>query len=263
MMMRDDRLPRQHSEIDAAISQEIENIYNISDAAWAFLAASVEIGTFELRDACCKGTLTAAGYVGMHLRHARRGVWSLLPGDRKANVLAFRAGPKPANESQTLFKVWTLMQLQEVDLVLEGLEFLSKAHNVASGLMRAHRAYGSATLQSRSQLIQFQPLVSQAPLEKRLAEKQQQLARVDAKQPAKFTGRQLYERELTCEAQEQRLRGKQVPDDIHIEIMARHGARWAALSGNRKREYEEKAVDERGASIASNAGRRLRLSKDI
>ena len=158
-------------------------------------------------------------------------------------------------------------------LGLRRLELLSKAswttlneevaHNVASGLMRAHRAYGSATLQSRSQLIQFQPLVSQAPLEKRLAEKQQQLARVDAKQPAKFTGRQLYVRELNCEAQEQRLRGKQVPDDIHIEILARHGARWAALSGNRKREYEEKAVDERGASIASNAGKRLRLSTDI
>jgi hypothetical protein len=142
MMMKEDRLPRQLPEIDAAMSDELAKVQHLTDATWAFFAAFVEMDTFELRDACCKGSLTAAGCIGMHLRHARRGVWALLQGDRKANALDFSAGPKAASENQTLFEIWTLLQLREIDLALDGLELIS-------------REYGSATLQSRSQLVQL------------------------------------------------------------------------------------------------------------
>jgi hypothetical protein len=273
MMMKDDRLPLQLPKVDAAMVKSLEQIQAISDDARAFFGHVVAMDACELRDSCCKGALAAAGYVGMHLRHARRKVWALLQGDRNANLFAFAAGPQPDNESSTLFRIWTLMQQGEVDICLQGLELLAlaswttlneeEAHAVASGLMRGHRQYGSPMLQSRSQVIQFQPLLSVDPLEARLARLSGQILRVDTRNPNYFTGRQLFVRELNFEVQEQRLSGRTLGSHIHETILARHGSRWAGMTENQRRSYDERAVDARVETVTANAAKRVVLTSEV
>ena len=74
--------------------------------------------------------------------------------------------------------------------------------------------------------MQFRELVSCDPLKKRLAARQQQVARVKARQPQTNTGRQVYVKELNATAGSMRIEGKRVPDGMHKQILTKHGARW-------------------------------------
>ena len=144
------------------------------------------------------------------------------------------------------------MQLHGFEgLCLDGLRLLGQAswttlgeesgHRVASGLHRLHNQYGTATLQSRTMLCQFAALLTSSPEARRLAAMQRRLARCDAVQLQRFTGRQLYLRELNEEAARQRATARDIPADISVQIMRRHGARWQALQPHRRVEYETRA----------------------
>jgi len=56
------------------------------------------------------------------MAEARRGVWRLLQGDRRANLLAILEQPAPPESDEVLFKIHTLLRLGfPVEVCLDGV----------------------------------------------------------------------------------------------------------------------------------------------
>ena len=160
MIMEDDRLPLQLPALDKVLSDELQAIHDITANAWDALAKIVDCEPGTLRDRCCQGSLTSVAYINYRLRIARKDVWKLIQGDRRANVLEFAVGPQPKQRDSVLFKIHELVRLGEIETVLDGLELLSKAswttlpeeqqNRIHSGLMKVHKTMEAPLLQSRA-----------------------------------------------------------------------------------------------------------------
>ena len=156
-------------------------------------------------------------------------------GDRRDNLRRLTAGPKP-HVGSVLWKMYEMLRLNMgEELVMEGLELVSRCawstiveeqgHRAASGLARLHQAYGTATLQCRSFLWQVGPLFCECKVANKIKLKNNNWGGLCRKNAPRLIGRQLCVRQLNQEAQRQRSMGRNKSPTIHKDIMARHGPR--------------------------------------
>ena len=143
--------------------------------------------------------------------------------------------------------------------ILQGLELLldcpwstgsaEQQHASATMVRRQHPEYGLESVRIRACVHSLRLLLpSKTNEEKQLAKQVSVLARLEAKQPSRLTGRHLYVRELIQLAQSWRSSGvKSVPPDISATIIKRHGVRWKALPASRRAIYESQAALARSA----------------
>jgi hypothetical protein len=255
MMMNDDRLPMQIDSIDEELADELGHISHLPNRVWQELASVFGLTWHQLRSDCMAASLTAAGYIQSKLRQARKGVWQLLRGDRRQNILDLAKTTSPPDD-EVMFKIWELMRLGfGINLCLEGLAALSKVswttlsveqgHASASGLMKMHREYGRATLMARSMIMQFQPLLRELPEERRLREAEKQYDTLGRKQPQRINGRHLFIKELNMMASQYKSQGKQVPKDVSRQIIKNHGKRWALQEPSVQSDYHRRAEETR------------------
>ena len=102
------------------------------------------------------GSLAAAGYIHMHLRTARRGIWKLLQGDWNENRRVLAAGPPP-DKSDSLYKPYEILRTGLGDhYVIDGFKLLWKVswttlpeehgHVKSTNMAASHKGYGAETL---------------------------------------------------------------------------------------------------------------------
>lgn len=273
LILGDDRLPLMLPEIDAVINAELRKIVDVMDDVWGFLANAVSDELTQLRDQCFISALACAGYTNMHLRHARRGVWALLQGDRQDNLRRLLEGPAPSG-SGTLFKIYELLRIDgAVSECLDGLEMLSRAswatldeesgHRITSALAQAHREYGAGTLQARAQVCSFNVMISMDAKAKKLAVLRLRFNALSKRNVKYFTGRQLFLRELNEEVARQKVIGRYTAPGAAGTIMSRHGARWHALASNVRVDFEQRAKEEQGSLLAELEQKRTALRRKI
>ena len=251
IIMKDDRLPLQLDAIDESIRTEVCLIGRISDGAWEVLGVSFELDWQDLREDTFIGSMACAGYMHMHLRHARRGIWALLRGDRVENLRRLAAGPPPKGTG-SLFKAYEMMRLDQAEgECLAALALAEQSswstlneesgHRVSSGLIQAHREYGTSALQARVNLTALNALLMDDKEEKLLERLRQRAERLGTRQPQQFTGRQLFLRELHVEKEAMALKGRILSPAINDDIMSRHGKRWAVMDSERRIDFERRA----------------------
>ena len=110
LIFKDDRIPRQIGAITLAIRTQIRNVDHLSDAVWIRLGGICDKEWKALRSMTISASIAAAGFIHMHLRRARRGIWAYLQGDRTENLRKLAAGPAPVL-CDNVFKMYELMRL--------------------------------------------------------------------------------------------------------------------------------------------------------
>ena len=209
----------------------------------------------SLRSQCVSAAWVSIGYIESFLREARGGVWALLRGDRQRNLEALANSAAPT-ENENLFKIYELMRIGfNTKTILQGLDALDQiswtalgveqGHASASGVMKLHREYGVATLMARSMVSQFRPLLAASPEERKLRAAMRSDEVLGKKQLKRFTGRQLYLKELVELAQRWKAEGRKVPPNVHVHIMHSHGKGWASMPAAHKADFEQRAADHR------------------
>ena len=71
---------------------------------------------------------------------------------------------------------------------------------------------------------------------------------MDRRRPEHIRGRQVFLKDLNAKAQEIRGAGRQVPVDIHLRLIVKHGTLWNDIRSEVRTRYEIKAGREREAS---------------
>lgn len=211
MTMIDDRLPLVLPAIQQAIVDELSNIVATPALVWESLGELSGRPAAKLRSDTLMAAVTSAGYIHGQMRPAQRGVWSLLPGHRRANLQRLAAGDPPTDDV-VLWKIFEMMRLgMSEDTALDGLQLLSRCswfttaeeqgHVAASSLMKLHREYGTATLQCRSMMIQARSMFAESKDERKLKALRGRLAKVKKHNVNYITGRQVFLRHLNYEVQ--------------------------------------------------------------
>jgi hypothetical protein len=254
MLLEDDRLPRQLDELTADLKDEVAYVANLPTGIFEILGKATSTNATEIRHESIAAALIQAGFMENKLREARQPPWSLLYGDRAANLQVLSDGPEPTEE--TTLKIFQLLRLgYSRSTLLQGLALLAQAnwssqcveqgHVCASGLMRKHKGYSQGTLQARAMCMQMKPLLQSSIDERKLKASLRRLECLGKCRPNYITGRQAYVMELNETAEYMRSKGRAVGNKISKSIIKNHGGQWAALGGHVKAAYERKAEEVR------------------
>ena len=271
--MRDDRLPVVLPEIDQLIKDELIRLSAVPASMWSFLSKISGTPAARLRSDAMMAGVTSAGYIQGHLRAVRRGAWGLLQGDLVANLTALAAGPRP-DDDENKFKMFEMLRVgMGAEAVLEGLRAMARCswstlseeqgHVAASGLMKLHREYGASTLQCRAMMLQCRPFFTATKEQQAVEAKRRQVAKLETKHVAKFTGRQLFLKYLTQEVDRLRSNGRKFPAGVKQTVFNKHGARWRSLPDHRRRNYEWLADKARDDADAERSSQRRELLHEI
>lgn len=119
---------------------------------------------------------------------------------------------------------------------------MEQGHAAASTIMKAHGSYGSSTMQGRAFLLQARPLFQTDAEVRSIDRLSSRIDTLRKSQPAKITGRHMYMKAMREQASFFASTGKRYDRNIGKVVMKGHGARWKALSAQRRRQFEEQAV---------------------
>lgn len=209
----------------------------------------------RLRDRVVAAGHIQASYLLWRLGCVRDLPWSLCSGDRRANLQALAARPRPEDEGCNA-KIWELLQIGcDEQVLLDGLELLSKVsfsskrveegHVQGSKLMQLHRRLGEAGMLVRAQIGQVRPLIARSPTEMRLAKVEEQIDKLSRKNPEKLGAKQAYMGKMIAMARGKRLRSSAGPGSVTRHCVANHGRMWAELAPEVKAAWHERAVQQR------------------
>ena len=102
--------------------------------------------------------------------------------------------------------------------------------------------YGSRTVQDRALVIAARALFSTTATERKLRLAEARLASLGRKRPGRFTGRQLFLRDMKFTLDRMRLFGKHAPRGFAKKLIFSHGAKRRALPDDLRRNLEERAA---------------------
>lgn len=216
MFMEDDRLALVYPAVEEEIRLEVEALNLVRDDVWATLADHMECDPGDFRDRAVRAGHAQASYLLWRLSDARDLPWRLCMGDRKANLRALAAGPRPADLGCSA-KIWDLARLDcPEEILLEGLDLLAnlsfsskrveEGHVQASRLSQMHRRLGVAAMVVRAQIGQARPLIARSDGDKQLARIEQRIATLRKKSPHKVGAKQMYMGRMIGMAKEKAVR---------------------------------------------------------
>ena len=229
MLMKDDRLPRHLGEIDRAVKESILRTERIHPHVWAVLAAVAEIQPRTLCNDAVEAAVTSGAYLSAKLREARRMPWALCRGDHALNLARLEAGAEPAELVSK--KIWKALHVgMPRSIFLEGLRRMEQccwtasaaeqAHRSASGLMRQHRQCGAETLRAMGLAGTKYSLCGRSRMgNKKIDRLRHRLETTLRRQPNRFTGRQLYVRELNAQAATNKSDGRLAPSRVDKQLI--------------------------------------------
>ena len=251
LLLKDDRLPMQLGTIDDAINQAVATVQAFGKDIWDAVAACSGLTGTVLRDACVRSACLQLSFIESYVRQARRAPMDLLQGDRNQNLNQLMVSGKPLEENAG--KLWDLLQLgwprhdilQNMELWWQAswsAKITEDAHVSASGTMRFHSELTRKNLQSRSVVAQFRPLVSTDAVAAKVSKISGRLAKLDAKRPHRFTGRQALVSQLVSTAKASSYGTSHGMRKVSKTVFKKHGALWKQLSTKRRKQLDEVAA---------------------
>lgn len=162
----------------------------------------------------------------------------------------FLDGPQPTQA--VAWAAWQLGQLgysrAELTSALELMRNLpwsqvstEQGHSAASVVMKKHRLYGQALLQSRSMLGQLAILFNECPEQKKLEQLRRAYENLEKSQPQKCVGIHVYVSEMVTVATELLVAGRCLERTIAKRIICNSGERWRGLSVVQRERFDVKA----------------------
>jgi hypothetical protein len=250
MVMEDDRIPKNIDRIDADLNSELLYVSSVEDGVLDMVSAATDIPRRILRDEVVQAAAVQAGYLLRRLRPARLPPWTLLAGDVKQNLGRLSEGELP--EEPTTAKIYQLLsmgmsiaRLEPAVNLLGELGWSTKGteqgHAAASSIMKQHGQYSSHTMQSRSLLVQAQPLFQDDPDVKAIARLTSRMERLSRRQPQRITGRHMLVKALSGIAKDKQARGGVVSQDTGRRVIKNHMKVWSKFSALEQAGFQQQA----------------------
>ena len=267
-LLEDDRLATRGAELQQVLADELAWLAGVEPFAWARLASLFPEGYAgpALRSECVGSACIAAAFITRQvLQPLKKCPWSLAQGDIQANLQALGAQDHVPRDP-TAQKIQTLVRLgYNTAQLTRGLELLRRvswstsvaeqAHASVSVFAKLHPEYGANMLAQRALIHMMRPLVV-PPKPTALDRMESTLRRLERKQPAKLSGRQVFLKEAIAAAQATSNYSPSQKKAVAMGIMKRHATKYNELSEREKAAYTRAAH--------SLAGRRERaIEEDI
>ena len=143
ILMADDRLPHQLEEIDGTIAVCLDKTEDISRQVWGMLHSAVGFATHSTQSEAIDAAWNSACIMESRLREARGLPWSLLKGDRVANLQKLRDNPRPSESNAG--RMWDGMNCLDLPPqrylgILDALDRLSWLSSGRSSVMSIRTA---------------------------------------------------------------------------------------------------------------------------
>ena len=253
-LLEDPRVPLRQASIKAAIQTEVEWLASVSDYVWDSLAGVIGGSAGQgLRSDCLRAAHISVAFLEQRLfSEASKLPWSLVVGDKEANLAALKKGPEPTEPTSA--KIWQLLQRGfNTRQLVQGLELLGdcswgtasaeQQHASATIVKKHHQEYSSDSLMLRALAHAMRHLWPQPSREdKQIAKLQKEIASLESRKPQHYGGRQLYLKDLIDMAKEKRALGRRFPKTVFRGIMRRHGQTWGRLPESLKEVFEARAT---------------------
>jgi hypothetical protein len=248
-LLKDDRVPKQLGAIDEKIRSNLARVAGITDDVLRPLGALCARGALYIRDAAIEAAATQAAYTFEKMEDLRRPPWSLLQGDREANLNQLARGELPGEVTSR--KIYRLVKVGfPMQTLLDGLHlmsmmphssaFIEKPHSDACSIIRRHKEYGEETLSSRSMVKHMQVhVIEDADVRKRRV-LQGRIERLRRKNPNKINARHLYVTDLVQTSEESRVARADPGRPMVKAIFKHHGRLWLKMRRIDKANYENR-----------------------
>ena len=172
MIFKDTRVAQRADEISAEVQDSLERMEKLDEHVWESLALCHKpewrVKGFAVRGEALSAAHASAGYFHWKcLRATEQLPWTLGRGDVGANLVALKAGPKPAQP--TARKIWELLQAGHSREQLEtGVRLLmdapwatsatEQAHAMGALVKRLHHELGHKAIISRAMVGGFRKM---------------------------------------------------------------------------------------------------------
>lgn len=249
-LLSDDRLALHIGEVDRAAQEELSYIFGLGQGVWDFVGQACGVSGGVLRSQSLRAGLVSLGYFNWRIDDIRKPPWTLCAGDLDANLDMVDQGDEPSHPfMRQLFLLlksgYPREQLKDL-LVLLGNASNSnlageQAHACAAVLRRKHPDYEVKSLQCRAQLLQMQPLLTEAAEERRIRRLEAKVERLSRKSPGHFTGRHALLQDLARVSKHLAQCGKEVGANEHQRIMRMHGSLWREMNEAQRHVWEREA----------------------
>ena len=270
-LLEDDRVVKRLPHLEQCLEDEMHWVSDLAEPVWELLNLAAggdgadmgECSSRELRSDTLAAAHASVAFASLRVfKPAKQHPWSLAQGDIDQNLETLQQLQEAPAEPTTQ-KIWRLVRIgfSRATLV-KGIELfreigwsstsVEQQHGSASTVHRYHKTYGTETLVSRSMIHCLRQFFSPSADRAAAADLMKQIQLAEAMNPARFTARQMYFKELSDTAAKARQSGT-VPS--HVEgvslqtfIMKKHSARFAALPEQVKAAFEQKAAFQREES---------------
>lgn len=246
-LLEDDRVAKNSCALEESLGEELQYVAHLGTPVLQFLAGLAGLPLSVMRSGIMTASLVSAGFITFKvLKPVHELPWSLLVGDKSANLEALKSGQPPAEK--TSLKIYNLLHMGfSRNQILAGLCLAEEAswstavteqgHGSASSIMKGHKQYGSASMTAKAMLHMVKPLLQQSLEHKKIETLQARLRTLEKRSPSKVSGRHIYVRQLFQVAASWKSDGKWLPADHKLQIMGSHAKRWAALPDESKGQF--------------------------
>ena len=206
-ILEDSRVAQRYCSLWQTLSEEMLLVAQLGEFVWEELGVIASVPAHALTSDCI-----AAAHISFHffwrrvLSVAAGYPWCLTRGDVHSNLVELQSGPRPDEPvSQQMFLVmkvvFSIAQLKECLYLLSDVPWatlmVEQQHGTLANLHRHPPDYSHETLVSRAMVVQLNKLLPCVSAEeKQIALILSRLARLNAKQPSRITGRHLLLAEL-------------------------------------------------------------------
>jgi hypothetical protein len=273
MLLEDSRVARIADSLRGRLAGSLQELADLPTGVWCVLA-SVSRGTpAQLQGACLMAAQRAAAFFQDRvLDEAERLPWRLCAGGIPVNLQDLQRARRP--DERTAGKIYDLLlsgyPMAKVQRMVElmgdspwATTVVEQLHASAALVSRHHPDYGLRTLLARASLLTAGKLLpGRTALQKQLARKRAQLARLARRRPGRAGGRQALFRDASERSRKLgRLLTKAQSISFQRRLMQRHGelfrrqpaavqARYNSMAAVRAQERQAHLLRERERTMA-------------
>ena len=254
LLLEDDRLATQITEVDRISHEEVGYLCDLSQGVWGHIGGVCKVPGGQLRPDAILAALVSLGYFIWRTKDIREPPWTLCVGNVEDNLNRLEEGPPPA--SPFMLQLYNLLQSGFPREQIRGMVALignvsrsnmtgEQAHAAAAHLKKRHPDYETETLLSRALLLHLQTLLNHDQATKDIGRLERKLERLNRKDLSKFTGRQAFFQDLSRTSAHLQSLGQNVMGNEQQRIMKLQGQLWRGMNDSQKAIWEREAVRRR------------------